>query len=91
MLRSELLVAIALVISAFASLIVFYFTSAKNVTEGKIQLPIHVDDDEDQCVKYDPFDVAKAEDVTDGYPIQPEAFWRRVSLPKSSFVFVFTC
>lgn len=88
MLRSELLVAFALVISAFASLIVFYFTSAKN-TEGKVQLPVHVDDDDDQCVKYDPFDVVETEDVTDGYPIQPEAFWRRVCC--KIVVFVFMC
>ncbi|KAF7316261.1 Multidrug resistance-associated ABC transporter protein [Mycena indigotica] len=43
-------------------------------TEGKIQLPVHVDDDDGG---EDPFDVTRAEDVIDGYPIEAEAFWRK--------------
>ena len=66
--RFQLPIAIALVTSVVTSLITFYFTRSK---EGKIQLPT--------ANEHDIFDVLKPEDVTDGYPIDEESFWTRVS------------
>jgi hypothetical protein len=60
-----------LVISAFSSLCVQYFTG-KNA-EGAIQLPLRVDE-----TLHDPFDVTRPEDAVHGYPIDAEGFWTRV-------------
>ena len=75
MIQFELQVAIALAITAFASLIVFYLTRAK---DGKIQLPTHVEESENVLHGHDPFDVTTLEDIIDGYPIDPDAFWASV-------------
>ncbi|KAJ7512914.1 multidrug resistance-associated ABC transporter [Mycena galericulata] len=70
----QLGIAVALAITAFGSSIFFYLNRPK---EGKIQLPIH-----SEAVEEDPFDVTKPEDVIDGYPIEGEAFWVRVTWRK---------
>ena len=75
MFRFQLEVAIALVTSAFSSLVVRYFTGKK--AEGTIQLPIHIEEDQHDTL-HDPFDVTKPEDVVHGYPIDAEGFWTRV-------------
>jgi hypothetical protein len=70
--RFQLPIAIALVTSVVTSLITFYFTRAK---EGKIQLPTTAN----RKNELDIFDVLRPEDVTDGYPVDEESFWTRVS------------
>ena len=72
MLRFQLPISIVLVTSVVTSLITFYFTRTK---EGKIQLPVIPAEDQNER---DIFDVIKPEDVTDGYPIDEESFWKRV-------------
>ena len=71
MLRFQLPISIALVISVVTSVIAFYFTRTK---EGKIQLPIAANEQNER----DMLDVIKLEDVTDGYPIDEENFWTKV-------------
>ena len=71
MLRFQLPISIALVTSVIISLIAFYFTRTK---EGKIQLPIEANEQNER----DFLDVIRPEDVTDGYPIDEESFWKRV-------------
>ena len=71
MLRFQLPISIALVTSVVISLIAFYFTRTK---EGKIQLPIEANEQNER----DFLDVIRPEDVTDGYPIDEESFWKRV-------------
>ena len=70
MLRFQLPISIGLVTSAVTSLIAFYFTRTK---EGKIQLLTANEQNE-----RDFFDIIRPEDVTDGYPIDGESFWKRV-------------
>jgi len=72
MFRFQLEVAIALVASAFSSLVIRYFNGKK--AESTIQLPVHVEDD----TLHDPFDVTRPEDVVHGYPIDAEGFWTSV-------------
>jgi hypothetical protein len=71
----QLEVAIALAASACGSLVVFYLTRTK---EGKIQLSINVEEPENDQHGHDPFDVTKAGDIDEGYPIEPDAFWESV-------------
>ena len=71
MLRFQLPISIALVTSVVISLIAFYFTRTK---EGKMQLPIEANEQNER----DFLDVIRPEDVTDGYPIDEESFWKRV-------------
>jgi hypothetical protein len=75
MFQFQLPVAIALVVSAFASLVTLYFTRKDG--EGNIQLPVYNDRD-NLHGEHDPFDLTKVEDIIDGYPIDAEAFWNKV-------------
>jgi hypothetical protein len=75
MIRFELGVAITLAVSAFGSLVLFYLAREK---VGKVRLPVHVDESEDVIHRHDPFDVTTLEDITDGYPIDADAFWASV-------------
>jgi len=75
MFQFQLPVAIALVVSAFASLVTLYFT--RKDSEGRIQLPVYNDRD-NLHDEHDPFDLTKVEDIIDGYPIDAEAFWNKV-------------
>ena len=70
MLRFQLPISIGLVTSVVTSLIAFYLTRTK---EGKIQLLMANEQNE-----RDFFDIIRPEDVTDGYPIDGESFWKRV-------------
>jgi len=84
--RFQLPIAVILIVSTALSFVVFILTRR---TEGKIQLPTH-SNEEDEALKHDPFNVTKAEDVVDGYPIDEQAFWSRVRRGDSvPFVFVF--
>jgi len=67
----QLPIAIILASGSAASGILYYFARPK---EGKIQLPTHSDRYEGK----DGLDVAKPEDLLDGYPIDPDGFWKRV-------------
>ena len=71
--RFQLPISIALVTSVVTSLIAFYFTRTK---DGKIQLPITAANEQNE--RDDMLDVVRLEDVTDGYPIDEESFWKRV-------------
>jgi len=70
----QLPIAIGLASGSVASWILFHFARP---TEGKIQLPIHADGD-DGYEERDGLDVAKPEDLLDGYPIDLDGFWKRV-------------
>ncbi|KAJ3534233.1 hypothetical protein NMY22_g7010 [Coprinellus aureogranulatus] len=78
MLRFQLPIAVVLgastVVSAAALLL------SKRNENGKIQLPIHSEEvlDGDHYAQHDPLEVTRPEDVIDGYPIDEEAFWRRM-------------
>lgn len=81
----EFEISVVLVVFAFVSLVALWITREK---EGSVKLPTHVGDegvvggggDEDAYVPVvDPFDVTKPEDLIDGYPIDGEGFWKRVS------------
>jgi hypothetical protein len=72
--RFQLPIAVVLIVSTALSFFVFILTRK---TEGKIQLPTHANEDE-EVLKHDPFDVTKAEDLADGYPIDEQGFWSRV-------------
>ncbi|KAJ7635025.1 multidrug resistance-associated ABC transporter [Roridomyces roridus] len=67
----QLEIAVALAVSAVGSSVFLYLNRP---TEGKIQLPLHTEDND---LQVDPFDVTKPEDITDGYPIDGEAFWAK--------------
>ena len=73
--RFQLPIAVVLVVSIATSFVVFLLT---RTTEGKIQLPTHVSEEDEGTLEHDPFDVTNAEDVVDGYPIDAEGFWSRV-------------
>ncbi|KII87771.1 hypothetical protein PLICRDRAFT_92667 [Plicaturopsis crispa FD-325 SS-3] len=75
--RFQLEVAIALVVCAGISLLLFVLTNAK---EGDIKLPVHANGEE--SLAKDPFDVTKPEDTIDGYPIDAEKFWIKMRFTK---------
>jgi len=83
--RFQLPIAVVLVASVATSFIVFLLT---RTTEGKIQLPIHVNEEDEEAFKHDPFDVTKAEDGIDGYPIDGVTFWSRVRWETVVLVFL---
>jgi hypothetical protein len=70
--RFQLLIAIALVVSVVTSVLTLYLTRSR---KGKIQLPTTVADEQNER---DVFDVIRPEDITVGYPIDAESFWKRV-------------
>jgi hypothetical protein len=70
----QLPIAGVLAASTLASLVVFFLT---RTPEGKVQLPIRVQDG-DLVPAHDAFDVTKPEDIVDGYPIDEDKFWTRV-------------
>lgn len=69
--RLQLAIVVVLVLSSVASFFVLFVARR---TEGNIQLPIHVARE----AEYDTFDVSKAEDMIDGYPVNVESFWTQV-------------
>ncbi|KAJ2928533.1 hypothetical protein H1R20_g8544, partial [Candolleomyces eurysporus] len=81
--RFQFEIAITLAASVVASILAFYW--AKQKREGKIQLPTHNDEelDGDHYSKHDPLEVTTPEDVIDGYPLEEEAFWRRMQWRKT--------
>lgn len=70
-------VAVALAICAIGSLGAFI---AQREKPGKIRLPVT----HDSSLEYelDPFEVTTPEDIIDGYPIEPDAFWKTIRLRK---------
>ncbi|KAH7925080.1 hypothetical protein BV22DRAFT_1195420 [Leucogyrophana mollusca] len=75
--RFQLPVAAVLAATAVGSLLVLFLTRSK---DGKIKLPTHTEGEED--TSHDPFDLTRAEDVIDGYPINEDAFWVKARLWK---------
>jgi hypothetical protein len=69
--RLQLAIAVVLVLSSVASFSALFVARR---TERNIQLPVYVDRE----AEYDAFDVLKAEDIIDGYPVNAESFWTRV-------------
>ncbi|KAF8178262.1 multidrug resistance-associated ABC transporter [Pholiota molesta] len=69
--RLQLAIAVVLVLSSVASFSALFVARR---TERNIQLPVHVDRE----AEYDAFDVLKAEDIIDGYPVNAESFWTRM-------------
>ncbi|RXW15952.1 hypothetical protein EST38_g9897, partial [Candolleomyces aberdarensis] len=78
MLRFQFEIAIILAASVIASILAFYW--AKQQEDAKIRLPTHNDEalDDDHHSGHDPLEVTTPEDVIDGYPLEEEAFWRRM-------------
>ncbi|KIY53870.1 multidrug resistance-associated ABC transporter [Fistulina hepatica ATCC 64428] len=72
MLALELSFAIALVAAACISATVFLSSCRKS--ENQVKGP--------QNTKHDPFNVTKPLDLVDGFPINPDAFWRRTRFKK---------
>ncbi|RXW18905.1 hypothetical protein EST38_g6949 [Candolleomyces aberdarensis] len=83
MLRFQFEVSITLSVTVIVSILAFYW--AKQQGEAKIQLPTHNDEelDGDHYSKQDPLEVTTPEDVIDGYPLEEEAFWRRMRWRKA--------
>ncbi|KAG7448558.1 multidrug resistance-associated ABC transporter [Guyanagaster necrorhizus] len=69
--RFQNVVAVILGASVLCSITVFYITRPR---EGKIQLPIHSDDDRPP----DPFDVSQPVDFIDGIAINAKKFWEKM-------------
>ncbi len=77
--------------ATFLSFILYIFLAPRNPNaEGKLKLPVHenggrngyvrVDGDgEEEEEKNDPFDIVDEEVKLDGYPIEEDTFWRKVS------------
>lgn len=80
MLRFQLPIAIVLGASTLTSAVALLLS--KRNENGKIQLPTHSEEvlEGDHYAHHDPLEVTRPEDVIDGYPIDEEAFWRRVRL-----------
>ncbi|KAF8154768.1 multidrug resistance-associated ABC transporter [Crassisporium funariophilum] len=76
--RFQLPIAVVLVVSGVLSLVVFYLTRTK---EGKIQLPTQASEQEHHG--RDAFNVVRPEDVTDGYPIDGDSFWKQMRWRKA--------
>jgi hypothetical protein len=77
--RFEFEISVALLVSVVLSGIVLWVTREK---EGKVQLPTHVGEEplgDGFLGGGDPFDVTKPEDLLDGFPVNEEQFWKRVS------------
>lgn len=78
----QLFVAIALIVAAACS----FAINILSRQEGQIKLPVYNDANEDDegllpsVDSKDPFDVTKAEDFLDGYPLHEEGFWKKVRL-----------
>lgn len=83
MIRFQLDIAVVLAASVLGSVIVSYWTRTQ---EGKIQLPIHVDESLGSSDGRDPLDVTTPDDIIDGYPIDEEQFWREARLLSLSLV-----
>ncbi|KAF9531155.1 multidrug resistance-associated ABC transporter [Crepidotus variabilis] len=79
-------VAVSLAFSALASFGIFYSANRRSA-EGKIRLPTHAERS-DELLGHDPFDVAKREDLVDGYPIDEERFWAKTRRTKIILTFV---
>jgi hypothetical protein len=68
----QLETAIFLAVCSVLSFVIFLLSRPRH---GKIQLPVHTDE---PLAHNDPFDISKPEDAIDGYPINEDAFWRKV-------------
>ncbi|KAK0452262.1 hypothetical protein EV421DRAFT_888433 [Armillaria borealis] len=75
-------VAVVLGASAVCSVVIFFVTRPR---EGKIQLPIHSDDNDSP----DPFDVSQPVDFIDGIPINEKKFWEKMRRRKIILSFLF--
>ena len=96
----EFEISVVLAICVPVSCVVLWFTA--RAKEGGVKLPVHVGGEVTRNADTggylsgdDPFDVTKPEDIIDGYPIDEDGFWKRVSnrylfssvLPNLSFFF----
>jgi len=82
-------ISVVLVICVPVSCVVLWFTT--RAKEGSVRLPVYVGEEEEEIFTRsadagnagssgdDPFDVTKLEDIIDGYPIDEDGFWKRVS------------
>lgn len=74
----EFEISLVSVVLVLGSCVAFWITREK---EGQVKLPTYSGDlDTRHFGESDPFDVTKPEDVMDGYPLNGEGFWQRVSL-----------
>ena len=98
-------ISVVLAICVPVSCVALWFTT--RAKEGGVRLPVYVGEEEEILTRSadaggylsgdDPFDVTKLEDIIDGYPIDEDEFWKRVSkqylfssaLPNLFFFFFF--
>jgi len=73
----QLEVAVLLAASVVCSVVIFYPTRPR---DGQIKLSVEHDDGYEHGTQPDPFDVSTPEDIIDGYPIDGDAFWVKVSV-----------
>jgi hypothetical protein len=73
--KYQLPIAILLILCAAVSALLLWVRSPQ---EGKIKLPVHVDDEGDRAHEQDPFEVTTPADVLDGEPIDEASFWAQV-------------
>ncbi len=77
--RFQFETSVALMVCVVGSGVVTWFVSEK---EGKIRLPMHAEDERPASgfvAEADPFNVTTPEDIVDGYPVDADEFWKRVS------------
>jgi len=97
----EFEISVVVAICVPVSCLVLWFTM--RAKDGGVKLPVHVGEEVTRNADAggylsgdDPFDVTKPEDIIDGYPIDEDGFWERVSkwylfssvLPHLSFFFL---
>lgn len=81
--RFEFEFSVVLLVCAVGSGIVKWCMREK---EGKIRLPTHAGEENERVGDGfageggDPFDVTRPEDIVDGYSLDEDEFWKRVSL-----------
>ncbi|KAH9947499.1 multidrug resistance-associated ABC transporter [Amylocystis lapponica] len=85
MLQYQLPVAIALAVCVACSITIF---AVSRPSEGAVKLPTHADQEE--FPQSDPFDVTKPEDLIDGTPLNPDAFWAKMRMRKLAVSVVLT-
>ncbi|KAK7463002.1 hypothetical protein VKT23_007584 [Stygiomarasmius scandens] len=89
MARLQFEIAVLLAICAITSLSALLLSRAWS-RDGKIQLPLHTEENGTEDLTPDPFDVITAEDCLEGYPIEEEKFWKRMKWRKIILSTLFT-
>lgn len=82
MLPFKLAFSIVLLVIGLLSVGILYYTQPRRIkldSNGEYE-PLRCGSD---GVRPDPFDITGPEDAVDGYPVEPQKFWKRMRLVKS--------